>query len=426
MKVLLVGSGGREHALAWKLSRSELLTGLLAAPGNPGIGELACNLPGVGTEDVTAVVDAARSHGVDLVVVGPEAPLGAGMVDRLEAAGVSAFGPTAAAARIESSKAWAKELMQRHGIPTAKHETFHSPAAARRYLRSMPEGSAVVKADGLAAGKGVALPDTREEAERAVNAMMEEGSFGEAGSTVVIEERLSGVEVSVFAFVCGETVSAEVAACDYKRVYSGDAGPNTGGMGSYSPPEFWTDELSLAVRREILEPVAAAMAAEGCPYRGVIYAGLMATSSGPKVIEFNCRFGDPETQVILPRLTTDLLEVCAAVAGDRLDEVEVAWGGSARVAVVMASGGYPVEYRTGFPITGLDEAAVTGLPFHAGTAFDGDGRVVTAGGRVLAVVGSGKDVAEARDRAYRSVSAVTFEGAHYRTDIAERAVAALA
>ncbi len=423
MKVLLVGSGGREHALAWKLSRSKSVYRLLAAPGNPGIGALARNLPNTAAEDVPGVVRAALDHRVDLVVVGPEAPLEAGLADELSAAGIKVFGPTASAARIESSKAWAKDLMRRHGIPTAEHKTFHSAAPAHRYIRSMPEGAAVIKADGLAGGKGVVLPTTKGEAERAVSSMMG-GAFGKAGSTVVVEERLSGVEVSVFAFVDGTKVSAEVAACDYKRVYDGDRGPNTGGMGAYSPPEFWTDDLAGLVRRQILEPTARAMVAEGCPYQGVIYAGLMVTLEGPKVIEFNCRFGDPETQVVLPRLATDLVDVCAATAEGRLEDVEVVWDGRAHVAVVMASGGYPGRYATGDPITGLESAAASALVFHAGTASTPEGGIVTSGGRVLAVTGSGADLSEARARAYDSVRAIKFDRAHYRTDVAGRAVGA--
>ena len=423
MKVLLVGSGGREHALAWKLSRRESVYRLLAAPGNPGIGALARNLPNTAAEDVPGVVRAALDHRVDLVVVGPEAPLEAGLADELSAADIKVFGPTASAARIESSKAWAKDLMRRHGIPTAEHKTFHSAAPAHRYIRSMPEGAAVIKADGLAGGKGVVLPATKGEAERAVSSMMG-GAFGKAGSTVVVEERLSGVEVSVFAFVDGAKVSAEVAACDYKRVYDGDRGPNTGGMGAYSPPEFWTDDLAGLVRRQILEPTARAMVTEGCPYQGVIYAGLMVTLEGPKVIEFNCRFGDPETQVVLPRLATDLVDVCAATAEGRLEDVEVVWDGRAHVAVVMASGGYPGRYATGDPIAGLESAAASALVFHAGTASTPEGGIVTSGGRVLAVTGSGADLSEARARAYDSVRAIKFDRAHYRTDVAGRAVGA--
>ena len=418
MKILVVGSGAREHALVWKLRQSNTPNQLYVTPGNPGADGFAERFD-VPDSDIPGVVDLARSLGADLVVIGPEAPLAAGLADELQRAGISAFGPTAAAARIESSKGWAKGLMRRHGIPTAHAESFSSPEDALEYAKSLPDGSYVVKADGLAAGKGVVVPETFEEAGQAiVDFLGEQGS----GSTLLIEERLFGVEVSVFAFIDGETVSAEIAACDYKRVGDGDAGPNTGGMGAYSPPEFWEPDLAARIRREILEPTALAMVEEGCPYRGVIYAGLMVTSDGPKVIEFNSRFGDPETQVILPRLTSDLATVCLATAEGRLSDVEVAWGGPPHVCVVMASGGYPEAYETGVSISGIEQPESAGLVFHAGTASTASGGIVTAGGRVLSAVGSGPSMREARDQAYELASRISFEDAHYRNDIAERAV----
>ena len=421
MKILVVGSGAREHALVWKLSQTNTSNQLFVTPGNPGAGELAEKFD-VTAEDIPGVVNRARVIEADLVVIGPEAPLAAGLADELEQAGISAFGPSAAAARIESSKGWAKGLMQRHGIPTARSESFGTPNEAMEYVSTLPEASFVVKADGLAAGKGVVVPETFEEAEQAVFDMLGENKPGDAGSTILIEERLFGTEVSVFAFIDGETVSAEIAACDYKCVGDGDTGPNTGGMGAYSPPEFWKPDLAAQIRREILEPTARAMAAEGCPFRGVLYAGLMVTSAGPKVIEFNCRFGDPESQVILPRLTTDLATICRATADGRLSDVPVTWGGPAHVCVVMASGGYPGPYETGVPISGISQPGSSGIVFHAGTDYGPSGDIVTAGGRVLSTVGSGASMGEARDQAYEVASQITFKGAHFRTDIAERAV----
>ena len=357
MKILVVGSGAREHALVWKLRQSNTPNQLFVTPGNPGAGELAERFD-VPDSDISGIVDLARNIGTDLVVIGPEAPLAAGLADELEQAGISAFGPNAAAARIESSKDWAKGLMRRHGIPTALAQSFNSPDEALEHLKTLSEGSYVVKADGLAAGKGVVVPETFEEAKQAVVGFLGEKQFG---SSLLIEERLFGIEVSVFAFIDGETVSAEIAACDYKRVGDGDVGPNTGGMGSYSPPEFWNPDLAARVRREILEPTARAMVAEGCPYRGMLYAGLMLTSDGPKVIEFNSRFGDPEAQVILPRLTTDLAAICRRHrrSGD-LSDVDVNWGGPPHVCVVMASGGYPEKYETGVPISGIDQPESAG------------------------------------------------------------------
>ncbi len=419
MKILVVGSGAREHALVWKLRQSNTSNQLYVTPGNPGAGTLAERFD-VPDSDIPGVVDLARNIDAGLVIIGPEAPLAAGLADELERAGITAFGPTADAARIESSKDWAKGLMRRHGVPTARAESFSSPEEALKHAKSLTDGTYVIKADGLAAGKGVVVPETFELARQAITGFLGDQQFG---STLLIEERLFGTEVSVFAFVDGETVSAEIAACDYKRVGDGDVGPNTGGMGAYSPTEFSQPDLIARIRREILEPTARGMAAEGCPYRGVLYAGLMVTSDGPKVIEFNSRFGDPETQVILPRLTTDLATVCLATAEGRLADVEVTWGGPLHVCVVMASGGYPENYDTGVPITGIDQPESAGLIFHAGTGNGPSGDIVTAGGRVLSAVGSGQTMREARDRAYELASRISFEGAHYRTDIAERAVA---
>jgi phosphoribosylamine--glycine ligase len=348
----------------------------------------------------------------------------AGIADRFTAASLKIFAPSAASARIEGSKSWAKDLMRRHRVPTAPAKRFVNSEEALFYAHSLPEGSYVIKADGLTAGKGVLLPDTHQEATNAIVSMLDGNAFGQAGKSLLIEQRISGPEVSVFAFVQGEHVSAEVAACDYKRVNDGDEGPNTGGMGAYTPPEFWTPQLAARVRREILEPVARAMVAEGCSYSGVLYAGLMLTKDGPQVIEFNCRFGDPECEVLMPRLKSDLAEICLAVAEGRLAETEVDWGSGVHVGVVMASGGYPAKYPRGLSVYGLDEAAEGALVFHAGTATGKSGEIVTAGGRVLVVAGSGDDIAAARDSAYAAVGKISFKGAHYRTDIATRALGA--
>lgn len=422
MKVLVVGNGGREHALAWKLVQSPIVDQVLIAPGNAGTAQIGENVP-VAAEDIDGLLELAKDREIDLTIVGPEAPMVEGIADRFIADGLKIFAPTAAAARLEGSKSWAKDLMARHKIPTAKAKKFTDSEEAITFVNSLPEASYVIKADGLAAGKGVLLPDTHQEATNALVSMIDGNAFGQAGSSLLIEDRISGPEVSVFAFVQGDHVSSEVAACDYKRVDDGDEGPNTGGMGAYTPPEFWTDALATQIRQEILEPTARAMVAEGCSFSGVIYAGLMLTADGPRVIEFNTRFGDPECEVLMPRLKTDLAEVCLAVADGRLPETEVDWGDAAQVCVVQVSGGYPGKYPKGLPISGLDEST-DDLVFHAGTSIDANGDVVTSGGRVLVTVGSGADVTEARDAAYADVEKISFEGAHYRKDIAERAVSA--
>ena len=425
MKVLVVGSGGREHALAWKLAQSSLVTQVLIAPGNAGTAEVGENVP-VGADDIDALLALARDRAIDLTVVGPEAPLVAGLADAMRGAGLAVFGPSAAAARIEGSKSWAKRLMQDYGIPTARARTFDASGPALEYVASLPDASYVIKFDGLAAGKGVLLPETRDEARNAIVSMLDENAFGSDGSSLLVEERLTGPEVSVFAFVHGDYVSAEVAACDYKRAGDGDTGPNTGGMGSYTPPEFWTPELARAVREEILKPVARAMAAEGSPYSGVLFAGLMLTADGPKVIEFNCRFGDPECEVIMARLQSDIFAACLAIAEGRTEDVDLDWGRSAQVGVVMASGGYPVKYQTGMPITGLADAAEVSTVFHSGTALDAGRGLVTAGGRVLVAVGGGEDVERARAAAYKGINRIRFDRAIYREDIAVRAIEAAA
>ncbi len=407
--------------MAAALCKSPLLNQLLIAPGNAGTAALGENIQ-VPVDDISRIVSLAGERNVDLVVVGPEAPLADGLADALKDAGIPVFGPTQSAARIESSKSWAKRLMARHGIPTAGFAAFQSIRESMSHIDTLPEGPVVVKADGLAAGKGVIIAGSRREASDAVAEMIRGQMFGDAGSTVVIEEFMEGPEVSVFAFVDGRTVSNEVSACDYKRAYDGDSGPNTGGMGAYTPPEFWTPELAARIRAEILEPTAAAMDSEGAPFTGILYAGLMMTESGPRVIEFNCRFGDPEAQVVLLRLDTDLLEIASAAADGKLNELDVHWNNQAAVCVVMASGGYPGPYETGKLISGLSGVSEPAEVFHAGTATGKDETTLTAGGRVLDVVARGPDVTEARSSVYDAVMSITFEGAEFRTDIAARAV----
>ena len=417
MRVLVVGGGGREHALAWKLAQGPFVDELLAAPGNAGIEEVARGVP-VRAENVAAIVDLAERERVDLTVVGPEPPLVAGLVDALEERGHRAFGPTAAGARIEGSKVWAKELCLRHGIPTGRAEIVDDITRALMLLDAF-DPPYVIKADGLAAGKGVVVAERREEAVQALEAALVDWAFGAAGDRVLIEEHLEGREVSALALADGEAVIPLVLAQDFKRVGDGDAGPNTGGMGAYSPVPFVDAELEARIGAEILQPTVRALAAEGIEYRGVLYAGLMLTDEGPRVLEFNARFGDPETQAILPRLRSDLAEAVLAVAEGRLAGMPLEWSPEACVTVVLASDGYPGSYGTGFEIRGLERA--TKLPgvtvFHAGTARR-DGKVVTAGGRVLAVSAVGRDLAAARERAYEACAIIDFEGKHHRTDIA--------
>jgi phosphoribosylamine--glycine ligase len=418
VKVLVVGNGAREHAIAWKLRQSPLVDALYVAPGNAGTAAIATNID-VMASDIEGQAKAARQYGIDLTVVGPEGPLAKGIVDFFEKHGLAVFGPNRDAARIESSKVFAKELMSKYGIPTGKAEVFDSYAVACRYVKSQAF-PLVVKADGLAAGKGVTVAKTEEEAVQALHECLVDRVFGEAGDQVLVEECLVGREVSVFAFTDGESISPMVAACDYKRVYDGDAGPNTGGMGSYSPPPFWTTELEREVYEKIMEPTVRAMAQEGCPYKGVLYGGLMLTSYGPQVIEFNCRLGDPETQVILPRLRTDLVEILMAVANRTLNKTSIAWDTETCVGVTMASGGYPGSYATGIPISGLSQAESHSLVFHGGTRHKhGEGSVpLTDGGRVLTVIGKGHNIEKARERAYEGIALIHFQDKFYRSDIA--------
>ncbi len=423
MNVLIIGGGGREHALAWKLARDTPGARLHCAPGNAGTAAVGHNIA-LGAEDMDGLLAWARRERPDLTIVGPEAPLCAGLTDRFWAEGLTVFGPSAAAARIEGSKRFAKDVMRAAGVPTAAAEAFteREAAIACARLRGAP---VVVKADGLAAGKGVTVCATVEEAEQAIVEALERGAFGEAGRTVLIEECLEGEEVSILALVDGERVVPLASAQDHKRALDGDRGPNTGGMGAYSPAPVVRDDLEEAIRARVLEPTVSELRRRGIEYRGVLYAGLMIASDGPKALEFNCRFGDPETQAILPRWDGDLGAALYDCALGRLNPAALRWRPEACVCVVMAAGGYPGPYRKGDPITGLEEAASRpGVTvFHAGTALR-DGRLVTAGGRVLNIAAVGADIREARDRAYAAVERIHFANAHYRRDIATRALSA--
>ena len=420
MRVMVVGSGGREHALAWRLSQSPLVTEILCAPGNSGTAALGENLA-IPETDVDAIVDAAIRPSVDLMVVGPETPLALGLSDRLHAADIPSFGPSRAAARLESSKSFARDVMDAARVPGPNYRVFHNITGALNYVQ-YADRRVVVKADGLAAGKGVVMCATREDAMNAIRSSMEEHAFGAAGETIVIEDWITGPEISVFGFTDGEELSPVVAATDYKRIGEGGTGPNTGGMGSYGPPPFWNDELAEIVRQDFMLPVINELRRRGARYRGVLYCGLMLTPDGPRVLEFNCRFGDPETQVVMPQLLSDPVDMMLACATGSLSDVDpVRWATRPTVAVVMVSNGYPGNYRTGFPITGLEDADAEPdtMVFHAGARLDDDNRtVLTAGGRVLACVGMGDSVNEARDRAYRRAEKISFDGAYYRRDIA--------
>ena len=416
MRVLVVGSGGREHALAWALSRSPAVSELHVAPGNAGTQALATNIP-ISAEDASALREHCRREGYDLVVVGPEAPLAEGLADLLLEDGLRVFGPRRQCAQIEASKAFSKDFMRAHGIPTAAYATFTDYDEARRYLDEHG-APIVVKASGLAAGKGVIVCQTLPEAQEALDAVMRQRAFGAAGDMVVLEDCLTGQEASVLAFTDGETVVPMVVAQDHKAAYDGDRGPNTGGMGCYAPADVVDEAMVGRVVAKVLQPAVDGLRAEGCRYVGVLYAGLMLQDDAFQVLEFNCRFGDPETQVILPLLETDLVEIMEACIDGRLAEVEVRWRRQHAVCVVMASGGYPGGYPKGLPIEGLDEAAAQAntMIFHAGTRLEG-GRVLTDGGRVLGVTAWDDTLALAKARAYEAVERIHWSGAMYRTDI---------
>jgi phosphoribosylamine--glycine ligase / phosphoribosylformylglycinamidine cyclo-ligase len=415
--ILLVGSGGREHALAWKLAQSPRLGCLWIAPGNAGTSRVGTNVPIPG-EDVPALVAFAREQAVDLVIVGPEAPLAAGLADALIEANIAVFGPTRAAAQIETSKAFAKAFMQRHGIPTAQYAAFTDHDEAVRYLESI-DGPVVIKASGLAAGKGVLLPETRPEARQVLYDLMVAGNLGEAGREVLIEERLDGEEVSLLAFTDGRTARAMPPAQDHKRLLDGDRGPNTGGMGAYAPAPVCPPEMADELARLTLQPAVDGLRAEGLRYQGVLYAGLMLTPSGPKVLEYNCRFGDPETQALLPLLESDLVEIAAACAQENLDKVDVRWKSGACACVVLASAGYPAASSPAEPITGLENARDDVAVFHAATKQAG-GQILTAGGRVLGVSAWADDLPRALRIAQEAAAGIHFEGKQFRTDIGAR------
>ena len=416
MKVLVIGSGGREHAIVRKLSESDKVSKIYCAPGNGGIAEQA-ECVDINVMDFDAQTAFAKEKEIDLTVVAPDDPLAAGAVDAFEAAGLRAFGPNKAAAIIEGSKAFSKDLMKKYGIPTAAYETFDDSSKAIAYIKEQNKFPVVVKADGLALGKGVIIAKTLDEAEAAVHDIMEDKIFGAAGGKVVIEEFLTGPEISVLAFTDGKTLKPMVSAQDHKRAYDNDEGPNTGGMGTFSPSRVYTPEVANECMNNIFIPTMNAMNSEGRTFKGVLYFGLMKTPDGVKVIEYNCRFGDPETQVVLPRLKTDLFEIFNAIVDEKLADIDIEWSDDACVCVVMASGGYPKSYEKGYKIDGIKQAESLGaVVYHAGTKAEGTD-ILTNGGRVLGVTAMGADLDEAIKKAYDYVEVISFKDAHYRHDI---------
>ena len=419
MKVLVIGGGGREHAVCKKLAQSPRVDSLLCAPGNAGIAQVARCVPEVKATDIDGIVALAKREQVDFVCVTPDDPLALGCVDRLEAEGIPAFGPSAQAAQMEASKIFSKNLMKKYGIPTAKSEIFEDMNAALSYLDTQG-APIVVKADGLALGKGVVVAQTIDEAKQAVIDMMQGGRFGKSGARVLIEECMFGREVTVLCFCDGKTIVPMRASQDHKRVFDGDRGPNTGGMGAFAPSPLYTPDVARRVTDEILQPTLRAMNAEGLDFRGVLYVGLMLTAEGPKVVEYNARFGDPETQAVLPLLDSDLMEIMLAVREQRLEQLDIRWRGGAAACVVLASGGYPGKYEGGKAITGIVKAEALGATvYHAGTAVK-DGVLVTAGGRVLGVTALGDTLADAVGHAYKAAREIHFDGAHMRSDIGSR------
>lgn len=413
----MVGGGGREHALIKALKKSPRCDEIICAPGNGGISRDA-KCFNVSATDLDSMVALAKEQAVDLVFVAPDDPLAAGMVDRMEEAGIRAFGPSALAARIEASKVFSKNLMQKYGIPTAGYKVCESAEEALDYIRSQNKFPTVIKADGLALGKGVIICESMGEAEAAVKSIMTDKMFGASGNRVVVEEFITGPEVSVLSFTDGKTLVPMVSSMDHKRVFDGNLGPNTGGMGTISPNPFYDAAMAERCMKEIFLPTVDAMNKEGCPFKGCLYFGLMLTKDGPKVIEYNARFGDPETQVVLPRLESDLLDITDAIIDERLSELDIKWYDGAAACVVMASGGYPGSYQKGIEISGLDENGQLddAIVYHAGSAYK-DGKFLTAGGRVLGVTAKGANLDEALDKAYAAVRKISFDGAHYRKDI---------
>lgn len=419
MNVLIIGSGGREHAIAWKVRQSPRLNKLYALPGNPGTAELAENVGAIAVDDHAATLSFCKNKQIDLVIIGPEAPLAVGLADSLAAARIHCFGPKQAAAQIESSKVFAKDFMARHHIPTARYETFSNFDEAMNYLQSV-EYPIVIKASGLAAGKGVLLPETADEAESTLKSILVDKIFGDAGNEVVIEERLVGQEVSLMAFTDGIAVVPMLPAQDHKRLLDHDEGPNTGGMGAYAPAPIFTVDMMHEAMESVLKPAVTGLKSEGTPFVGVLYAGLMLTPNGIRVLEFNCRFGDPETQVVLPLLDTDLLEIAEACVNGNLSDMNICWKNDTAVCVVLASKGYPEKTESGKFIT-FDELAENMVCFHAGTKTQ-NGNIITSGGRVLGLTAWSTDLEHAVNKVYSNVEKISFEGMQYRKDIAHHAL----
>ena len=424
MKILMIGSGGREHALIKKLLESPKCTKLYCAPGNGGISREA-ELVNIGVMDKENMVKFAKDNAIDLVFVAPDDPLADGMVDAMQEAGIRAFGPNANAAIIEASKVFSKNLMLKYNIPTAEYKVFDNPCDVLTYIKEKNEFPAVIKADGLALGKGVIIPENLEEAEKGVHEIMEDKIFGESGNHVVVEEFLTGPEVSVLAFTDGKCVKPMVSSMDHKRALDGDKGLNTGGMGTVSPNPYYTADIAKECMEKIFLPTIDAMNKEGRTFKGCLYFGLMLTPKGPKVIEYNCRFGDPETQVVLPRLKTDIIDIFEAINSGTLAELDIEWADEACACVIAASGGYPKSYPKGIEITGLENGQKDGvIVYHAGTAIK-DGKLVTSGGRVLGVTALGSDLQQALDKAYAALDEIHFDNMHFRHDIGKKALAAL-
>lgn len=419
MNVLVIGSGGREHAIAWKLAQSPKVKQVYCAPGNGGTAQLAKNVP-LAVNDFAGLAQFAKDEEIDLTIVGPEDPLLAGIVDFFEQRNLAVFGPRAGAAKMEGSKCFAKKMMSLYNIPTARYESFIDYESALAYIREQG-APIVIKADGLAAGKGVVVAETLAEAEEALYQIMQSGSFGQAGSRVVIEECMRGEELTLLSFVDGETVKPMITCQDHKQVFDGDKGPNTGGMGTYAPVPQVSPALVKQIVETIVQPIARGMVKEGIPFKGVLYTGLMLTADGPKVVEFNVRFGDPETQVVLPLLETDLLEIILATISGELSSLDIQWKAGSAVCVVMAAPGYPGDYPKGATIQGLGSTGEDTVVFHAGTRLE-ESRVLTNGGRVLGVTGVGPGLTQAREAAYAGVKQLHFEAAHFRTDIAAKAL----
>lgn len=421
MKVLIIGSGGREHALVWKISQSPKVSKVYCAPGNAGISQLVKCID-INADNIEKLADFAEKEKIDLTVVGPELPLSRGIVNEFNRLGLKIFGPSREATKIESSKVFSKYLMKKYNIPTANYEVFQNSEEALDYIKQQTF-PLVIKADGLAAGKGVFIVKKLDQARDALDVLMKKKTFGEAGRQIVIEEFLEGEEVSVLAFSDGKTVVPMVSSQDHKKIFDNDQGPNTGGMGAYSPVPFYPNEFKKTVLEEILKPAVKSLQSEGREYKGVLYAGLVLTKEGPKVLEFNARFGDPETQVVLPRLKTDLVDILNAVIEGSLHEINIEWKNNSAVCVVVASGGYPSKYQKGKPISGLErlEKMKDIIAFHAGTKFK-DGKVVTSGGRVLGITAWGETISKAKEKAYEGVEKINFEDMYYRKDIAAKAI----